>query len=56
MMSSDVMAADYESMRTFSTAFSLFAIPNVWQSFDGSSATGSSKEMAGSARGVNGQG
>ena len=50
MMSSDVTATDDEATRAFSTGFSSFAIPNV------SSATGPPKEMAGSERGVNGQG
>ena len=47
---SDVTATDDEVMKAFSTGSSSFAIPNV------SSATGPPKEMACSARGVNGQG
>ena len=49
-LSSDVTATDKEATRAFSTGSSSFAIPNV------SSATGPPKEMACSARGVNGQG
>ena len=49
-LSSDVTATDDEAMRAFSTGSSSFAIPNV------PSATGPPKEMACSARGVNGQG
>ena len=49
-LSSDVTATDDEAMRAFSTGPSSFAIPNV------PSATGPQKEMACSARGVNGQG
>ena len=49
-LSSNVTATDDEAMRAFSTGSSLFAIPNA------SSATGPPKEMACSARGVNGQG
>ena len=48
--SSDVTATDDEAMRAFSTGSSSFTIPNV------SSATGLPNKMAGSARGVNGQG
>ena len=49
-LSSDVTASDDEAMRAFSTGSSSSAIPNV------SSATGPPKEVACSARGVNGQG
>ena len=45
----DVTATNDEAMRAFSTGFLSFAIPDV------SSATGPSKEMACSARGVYGQ-
>ena len=48
--SSDVTVTNDEAMTTFSTGSSSFAIPNV------PSATGPPKEMACSARGVNGQG
>ena len=48
-LSSDVTTTDDEAMRAFLTSSSSFAVPNV------SSATGSPKEMACSARGVNGQ-
>ena len=46
----DVTATDDEAMRAFSTGSSSYAIPNV------SSATGPTKKMACSARGVNGHG
>ena len=49
-LSSDVTATDDEAMRAFSTGPSSFTIPNV------SSPPGPPKEMACSARGVNGQG
>ena len=49
-LSLDVTATDDEAMRAFSTGSSSFAIPNV------SPATGLPKEIACSARGVNGQG
>ena len=49
-LSSDVTATDDAAMRAFLTGSSSFAIPNVF------SATGPPKEMACSARGVNGQG
>ena len=47
-LSSAVTATGDEAMRAFSTGSSSFAIPNV------SSVTGPQKEMACSARGVNG--
>ena len=50
MLSLDVMATDDGAMRAFSTGSSSFALSHV------SSATGPPKEMACSARGVNGQG
>ena len=56
MLFSDVMAANDEAMRAFSTGSSSFAILNVQQRFDVSTATGPPKKMAGSAREVNGQG
>ena len=49
VLSSDVTATDDEAMRAFSTGSSSSAIPNVF------SATGPPKEMACSARGINGQ-
>ena len=49
-LSSDVTATDDEATSAFSTGFSSFAIPNVF------SATSPLKEMACSAREVNGQG
>ena len=48
-LSSDVTTTDDEVMRAFSTGSSSFALPNV------SLATGRPKEIAFSARGVNGQ-
>ena len=44
------------SHESLSTVSSPFPIPNMWQRFDVFSATGTLKEMAGSARQVNGQG
>ena len=55
-LSWDIIKAEDEVMIIFSTGSSSSAVPNMQQRFDVSSATGPRKEMAGSARRVNGQG
>ena len=52
----DIIKAEDEVMIIFSTGSSSSAVPNMEQRFDFSSATGPRKEMAGSARRVNGPG